>query len=193
MTKMFVNASKEGYSDIAVLSWSRFPHRTASRFLRNSLQKGDLRKRKIFILTVVALHFCVLAHLHIIACVIFVCFVIYFLPIPFASYIIFCLLTICNWKGSQLLVQNAGWMVRIFAHINGSWFAVEAGLYTKVCYGAWLRYDALLRFPVPHIAVCLEIRNVMMNYWFNSRVRRGTMRAQICGGELHAKYSVQQK
>jgi hypothetical protein len=84
MTKMFVNAGKADYSDIAVLSWnrfphrtadmavlswSRFPHRTASSFLRNSLRKGDLRKKKISTLTVVELHFCVSAHLHIIACV----------------------------------------------------------------------------------------------------------------------------
>jgi len=31
MTKMFVNTSDVGYSDIAVLSWSRFPYSAASQ------------------------------------------------------------------------------------------------------------------------------------------------------------------
>jgi len=126
------------------------------RLLRNSSQKGDPRKSKILPWQ---LWYYIFLYGHIFSSSLLSHFLIRIrllrrsFLIPFGPYFIPCLLNICNWGGSQLLVRNAGWAVHIFAHWNDSWFAVEAGLYTKICYSAWLPHDALLRFPVPHLAV----------------------------------------
>jgi hypothetical protein len=68
---MFVNASEAGYSDIAVLSWSRFPYSAASQASAKQFEKRRSKEEEDFTMTVVVLHFCVSAHLHIIAAVTF--------------------------------------------------------------------------------------------------------------------------
>jgi len=68
---MFVNASEAGYSNMAVLSWSRFPHCAASQASAKQFVERRSKEEEDFTLTVVVLHFCVSAHLHIIASVTF--------------------------------------------------------------------------------------------------------------------------
>lgn len=71
ITKMFVNVSEAGYSDIAVLSWIRFPHSAATEDSAKQFAKRRSKEEEDFTLTVVVSHFCVSAHLHIIASVTF--------------------------------------------------------------------------------------------------------------------------
>jgi hypothetical protein len=70
ITKMFVNVGEAGYSDIAVLSWIRFPHSAATEDSAKLFAKRRSKEDEDFTLTVVS-HFCVSAHFHIIASVTF--------------------------------------------------------------------------------------------------------------------------
>jgi len=71
ITEMFVDVSETGYSDIAVLSWIRFLHSAATEDSAKQFAKRRSKEEEDFTLTVVVSHFCVSAHLHIIASVTF--------------------------------------------------------------------------------------------------------------------------
>jgi len=110
MTKTFVNAIKTGYSDVAVLSWSRFPHSAVSQASAKQFAKRRSKEEQHFTLTVCGATFlCIGTSSHHRVChifvYVFVCFVSHFFLIPFGSYYMPCLLNICNWGGSRCLFE----------------------------------------------------------------------------------------